>query len=154
MHRINAAERDIRKWENIFIAGICGLGKFSPMTLWCCLLQQEKIKLNLLHTARSNPKLSAHETQEGIFDFNKKSLDPTGTKVIVHGNPGNVSHGILTECMGGTLDKQWKTIYVTRSTSIKYGWNERTKQFIFYHRTKICLDYPPKKPLPTKPWIW
>ena len=52
------------------------------------LAPTRKIELNLLHLEISNQKLSAHATQEGMFDFNKTSLDPTGTKVIVHGKPG------------------------------------------------------------------
>ena len=49
---------------------------FFPVYLWCHLLKQEKSTLNLLRTARLNPKLSAQVALEGNFDFNKKPLVP------------------------------------------------------------------------------
>ena len=34
MHRINAADRDIRTWENHFITGLCDVGNMLPMHLF------------------------------------------------------------------------------------------------------------------------
>ena len=42
--------------------------------------------LNKLRTSRQNSTISAHAMVEGNFDFNKTTLAPTGTKVIVNEN--------------------------------------------------------------------
>ena len=42
--------------------------------------------INLLRKSRFNPKLSVYAQLEGAFDFNKTTLAPVGTKVIVHEN--------------------------------------------------------------------
>ena len=84
----NAPERSIYTWKNHFIARLCGVGKLSPMHIWCLLLQQVQITMNLLRTSIPNPKLLDHGALEVMFDFNKKKLAPLGTKVIVHKKPG------------------------------------------------------------------
>jgi hypothetical protein len=40
--------------------------------------------LNLLRSLRLNPRLSAEAQLNGAFDYNRTSLAPPGTKVIVH----------------------------------------------------------------------
>ena len=74
--------------ENHFIARLCGVGKLFPMHIWCLLLQQVQITMNLLRTSIPNPKLLDHGALEVMFDFNKRKLAPLGTKVIVHKKPG------------------------------------------------------------------
>jgi hypothetical protein len=88
MHRINAAERAIRTFKNHFVAGLCSTDPNFPLRLWDRLLPQAEITLNLLRSARSNSKISAHEALHGPFDFNKTPLAPPGIKVIVHKKPG------------------------------------------------------------------
>ena len=53
------------------------------MQLWCELLQQAEISINLLRSSCKNPKLSAYALLEGEFNFNKTPLAPPGTKAIV-----------------------------------------------------------------------
>lgn len=47
-HRRNAAERAIRTWKNHFTAGLCSTDDNFPMHLWCRLLHQASITLNML----------------------------------------------------------------------------------------------------------
>ena len=88
MHRRNAAEEEIHMWKNHFIEGLYVVGKMSPMHLWCHLLKQAQITLNLFRTARSYPKKSAQVALEGNFDFNKTPLVPPVTKVVMHKKSG------------------------------------------------------------------
>ena len=48
------------------------------------LLPQTEIRLNLLRSARVNPKLSAYVYLFGQFDYNKTPLVPPGTRVVAH----------------------------------------------------------------------
>jgi hypothetical protein len=84
VHRRNAAERAIRTFKNHFIAGLCSVHPQFPMTLWADLLPQAAITLNLLRPCRINPRLSAYNALEGIFDFNRTPLAPPGMKIFVH----------------------------------------------------------------------
>ena len=69
-HQVNAAE-----WGNLYvlnhpIAGLCAAHKYSAMYLWCKLLQQCEITLNLLCTSRCSPKTSTYAILECEFNFN------------------------------------------------------------------------------------
>ena len=61
IHRRNAAERAIRTFKNHFISGLCSVDRNFPLHLWCRLLDQAELTLNMLRTSRLNPNLSAHE---------------------------------------------------------------------------------------------
>ena len=87
VHRRNAAERAIGTFKDHFIAGLSTTDKRFPMHLWCQLIPQATITLNLLRASRLNPRLSANEQLNGTFDFNRTPLAPPGTKVIVHVKP-------------------------------------------------------------------
>ena len=51
------------------------------------LLDQSELTLNLVRSARSNPKLSAYAYIHGTFDFNKTPISPPGTRVLAHDKP-------------------------------------------------------------------
>ena len=87
IHRRNAAERAIRTFKNHFIAGLSSVHSTFPMQLWCRLLQQAELTLNLLRPSRLNPKLSAYAQLEGSFDFNRTPLVPPGVKTLVYETP-------------------------------------------------------------------
>ena len=87
IHRVNAAERAIRTFKEHFIAGLCTVDKMFPLQLWDELLEQAQDSLNLLRTARVNPKLSAYAILEGQFNFNKTPLAPPGTQALVYTAP-------------------------------------------------------------------
>ena len=57
------------------------------MHLWCRLLPQATLTLNMLQASRQHPRISAYTVLEGVFDFNQTSLAPPGTKVVLHEKP-------------------------------------------------------------------
>ena len=87
LHQWNAAERAIQTFKNHFISGMVSTHQYFPLHLWCHLLPQAIVTLNLLLTSRINPTLLAHAQLHGLFDFNETNFAPLGTKVIVHLNP-------------------------------------------------------------------
>ena len=86
-HRVNAAERAIRTFKEHFIAGLATVDKMFPLQLWDELLEQAQDTLNMLRTARVNPRLSAYAILEGQFNFNKTPLAPPGTKALIYNEP-------------------------------------------------------------------
>ena len=84
LHRQNAAERAIQTSKNHFISGIVSTHKDFPIHLWCRLLPQAIVTLNLLLPSRINPTLSEYAQLHGILDFNATPFAPPGTKVILH----------------------------------------------------------------------
>ena len=86
-HRVNAAERAIQTFKSYFLAGLACVDKEFPLQLWCYLLFQAELTLNLLRTARSDPSKSAYEALEGKFDYNATPLAPPGTKALVYETP-------------------------------------------------------------------
>eukprot|EP00957_Ditylum_brightwellii_P093896 7150438-Ditylum_brightwellii.AAC.1 len=56
----------------------------SPMHLWCRLLPQACMTLNMLRSCRLNPKLSAYSSLEGIHDYNAHPVAPFVIEVTVH----------------------------------------------------------------------
>ena len=86
MHRRNLAERAIQTFKSHFIAMLCGCDPSFPLHLWCRMLPQAEITLNLLRTSRINPNLSAYAQIHGQFDYNRTPIAPPGTRVIVHEN--------------------------------------------------------------------
>ena len=87
LHRQNATERAIQTFKNHIISGMVSTHKDFPLHLWCRLLPQAIVTLNLLRPYRINPSLSSHVQLHGLFDFNATPFAPPGTKVIVHIKP-------------------------------------------------------------------
>jgi hypothetical protein len=58
-HQRNAAERNIRTFKEHFVAGCSSVDPSFQMHLWCRLLPQAEITLNLLWTSCLHPQLSA-----------------------------------------------------------------------------------------------
>ena len=79
----------------------CQHTSISPLHLWCHLLPQAIITLNLLRPSKINPTLLSHAQLHGQFDFNATPFAPPGTIVIMHQNP--------------TIRKSW-------AHQGKYGW--------------------------------
>ena len=86
-HRVNAAKRAIQTFKNHFIAGLATVDKEFPLQLWCELLVQAEITLNLLRASRTDTSRSAYEVLEGLFDFNRTPIAPPGTKALVFEAP-------------------------------------------------------------------
>jgi hypothetical protein len=75
------------KFKNHFVAGLCSVDKQFPMHLWCELLPQATLTLNLLRTSRINPTISAATQLFGQFYFNRTPLAPPGTRAVAHVKP-------------------------------------------------------------------
>ena len=69
VHRRNAAKRAIRTFKNHFLAILCGTDPDVPLHLWCRLIPQAQITLNLLRKSQINPRLSAEVG--GLLRFEK-----------------------------------------------------------------------------------
>jgi hypothetical protein len=87
IHRRNLAERAIRTFKEHFKALRASCDPLFPKHLWCRLLQQATLSLNLLREARLHPQLSSYHALWGAFDYNRTPLAPPGTKVLVHEKP-------------------------------------------------------------------
>jgi hypothetical protein len=87
LHRQNAAERAIQTFKNHFVVGLCSVDKQLPMHLWCALLPQATLTLNLMRTSQINPTISAATQLFGQFDFNGTPLAPPSTRVVAHVKP-------------------------------------------------------------------
>ena len=68
-HRRNLAERVIQAFKNHFKAGLASVDPNFPLSEWDTLIELTKITLNLLRTARSNPKLSSYAYMFREFNF-------------------------------------------------------------------------------------
>ena len=66
---------------------MAGCDERFPKYLWCQLIPQAVITLNMLRQSRINPKLSAHDQVFGTFNYQRTPLAPLGTKVIIHERP-------------------------------------------------------------------
>ena len=89
IHRTNLAERAIQTFKNHFKAGFASVDPKFPAREWDRLLPQAVLTLNLLRSARNNPRLSAHAYLFGEFNFNATPLAPPGTKVLIHKKPSD-----------------------------------------------------------------
>jgi hypothetical protein len=87
IHRQNAAEKAIQTFKNQFVVGLCSVDKQFPMHLWCELLPQATLTLNILRTSRINPTISAATQLYGQLDFNITPLAPPGTRSVAHVKP-------------------------------------------------------------------
>jgi hypothetical protein len=86
-HRPTASERAIRAFKKHFVAGLASVDPTFALYLWDRLLPQAEITLNLLWTSRLHPQLSAAAHFHGLVDYNKKSFERTGCKIIAHEKP-------------------------------------------------------------------
>ena len=124
IHQRNTAERAICTFKNHFISGLCLVDKYFPLHLWCRLLDQAELTLNMLRTSRINPNLSAHKQLHGIHDFNATPLAPLGTKYIAHEKSSQrgtwVPHGRHMGSLDGTSGQHLNTTDVIKSTSQKH----------------------------------
>jgi hypothetical protein len=83
-HRLNPAERAIQTFKNHLIAILHGCDRKFPARLWCQIIPQVVMTLNMLRRLRINPRLSAHTQISGVFDYNRTPLAPIGTRTVVH----------------------------------------------------------------------
>ena len=83
-HRQNLAERAIQTYKSFLISNLHGTDREFPTHLWCQLLEQIELQVNLIRPSRINPNRSAWEELHGTFDFNATPLAPLGTKGVIY----------------------------------------------------------------------
>ena len=82
-HRANAAERAIQTFKNHCTSVLYSVSTGFLLQLWCYLLHQAEISLNLLRTAQLDPTKSAYEVMFGKFDYSKTPLAPPGANALI-----------------------------------------------------------------------
>ncbi len=88
-HQSNLAERAIQTFKHHFISILSGVDDKFPLSLWCALLEQTELTVNLLRQSNVVPKISAFAHVHGQHDYMKKPFAPIGCAVQVHVKPGN-----------------------------------------------------------------
>ena len=80
-------ERAVDTYTNRFKASLASVDPNFSLSEWGRLILQANITLNLLRSARYNPKLSTYTYIYGDFIFSAKPLAPPGTKIVAHVKP-------------------------------------------------------------------
>lgn len=79
-----------------------------PARLWCYLIEQAEITLNLLRTPRLHPQLSTYHSLCRNFNFQKTPLAPPGIKAITGNNAATreswAPHGKLAYYVGPAMN--------------------------------------------------
>jgi hypothetical protein len=86
-HRANKAERAIRTWKNHFISTLSGLDPTFPMTAWDELVPQAELTLNTLRGSNHDDSISAWESLNGPYSFDRNPIAPLGMVVLCHDKP-------------------------------------------------------------------
>ena len=84
IHRRNSAGNEIGTFKDYFIVGLVGVDPKMPLHLWCRLLPQALLTLNLMRQSRLQLKLSAYAQMEGQHDYNAHTLAPQGIQVLIN----------------------------------------------------------------------
>ena len=84
VHRLNIAERAIRKFKAHFLAILAGVDPYFPKYMWDNLLAQTELTINLLRQATLNQRMSAWEYYNGAFDYSATPLGLLVCKIIIH----------------------------------------------------------------------
>ena len=86
VHRRNLIERAFKTFKDHFIAGLATIDPKFPMILWCRLLPQATMTLNMMRQPRFHSSLSDYQELMRVFDYNKTPIVLVGVKVIIHEN--------------------------------------------------------------------
>jgi hypothetical protein len=79
IHRRNTAEQAICTFKSHFVAGQATIDGHFPTQLWCQLVHQATITLNLLRNSRLNKKMSVYAQIFAPLNFDATPLAPSGT---------------------------------------------------------------------------
>jgi hypothetical protein len=83
-HLVNAAERAIQTFKDVFIAVLSTTDSNFPLQLWDQLTPQIQDTLNLLRALRINPTKLVYEILNRPYGWNWYPLAPLGCKAIVY----------------------------------------------------------------------
>ena len=124
-----------------FIAILAGLPASFPIRLWCELLPQAELTLNMLRPSHARPMVSAHTYLFGAFDFNRTPLAPIGCEVQCHEKPGNrgtwAEHSVDGWFLGSSQEHYRAFRCFIRATRARRVCD--TVQFMHRHITRPAL---------------
>ena len=83
-HRVNAAKPGVKTAKYHIIADLGTVDVNCPLQFWCKFLLQMQNALNMMRTSRRNPKNSAFEELNGVFDYNKTPMSILGTRTLAY----------------------------------------------------------------------
>ena len=83
-HRRNAAEVAIKTFKQNFIGIFSGTRKLFHLHLWCRLLPQTEMTLNMLQPCCSDPTISAYKAINGPFNYNATPLSILVCNALTH----------------------------------------------------------------------
>ena len=120
LHRTNASEKAIGILKDHFTSVLATVHPSFPLHLWCRIKPLAVTTLNLIRPSRINPKLSAYEILNGVFDYNKTPLAPPGCKVVAHEPPNKRGacdiHGVDGWYLGIAQDHyQCHRVYIPKT---------------------------------------
>ena len=85
-HQHNITEQAIQTFKNHFIYILWGVSENFPMHLWCRILPQAEMAINMMRQSNTMPKISAYTYLNGIHSFSRRSLAPLGYTMQTHTN--------------------------------------------------------------------
>ena len=120
LNRTNAAERAIQTYKDHLVAGPSSCDSNFSLHFWYNLIPHATLKLNLLRPSRLNTQLSAEAQLNGAFDYNRTSLAPPGTRVVIYKAPGDCHtwspHGVDSWYLGPAPDHyRCHRVYIPRT---------------------------------------
>jgi hypothetical protein len=87
--RSNLAEGAIQMFKHHFISILSGVDDKFLLSLWCVLLKQTELTVNLLRQSNVAPKISASAHIHSQHGYMKKPFAPIGCAVQIHVKPKN-----------------------------------------------------------------
>ena len=110
-HRRDSDKSSIQTFKENFITCLRAADPGYPEKQWDHFITQAALTINLLRNWRFIPKLSAHASLHGTFDYNKSPLAPLGTRVLVHDKTTNcrtwAPRGTKGWYIGPDLEHYW-----------------------------------------------
>ncbi len=107
-HRVNAAERAIQTFKNLFIGALGTTDADFPIQLWDKLAPQVEDSINLHCRSCMHPDKSIYKTLEGLYDWNCYPMAPPGTKAIIYEDSNTRTswalHGLDAWLLGSSKD--------------------------------------------------
>ena len=88
MHRTNTAEIALQTYKSCIKSTIASLLPTFPIALWCKLLPQIDLSVNIFRKYRQNLLLSAWAAMGGKYHFDSTPIAPAGSEMLMHENPG------------------------------------------------------------------
>ena len=133
-HRRNAAEKAVQVFKDHFIAVLCGTDQNFPMRLWCSLLPQAVVQLNMLRASAIHPQISAFEELHGPHNYDAHPFAILGSPVEVHVMPRNRGTWNEHTVAGFYLGPSWEH-YRCHDVWIPETRAVRTGQTVFLNTT-------------------